>query len=409
MTGVQAPASAVTTDPVGTTFDQGFPNPEVSTFGDGTGRDAKTMAPYGGIMYVGGKFTRVQTRPDNVWHDRQSVYAFYYSGTNIRKLAAFAPKVMNGTSVGVVNKVLIAYGGTSVILGGQFTSVNGVARANLAKVSMTNSTTAAAVQAFAQTNGSVADIRGAHGQYILSGSFTTVNGHAQVGLASVNQAGSFTTYFHSKLAGTIGPSAGPTKAAHIAVSPNGAEMVAIVNTSSIDGFARRHLAKWNLSATGATLQSWAAAKSNSSACQTYAAVRDIAYSPDSAFFYTVASGGPRYAGLCDQAIKWSSASRGGAVKPVWASRTCGDTMWSALVYRGVLYSAGHMKCIELTPGGTQDYVTRNGIFALNAGTGRALTWRSDQARCEGGKALAVAGSFFFAGNDCDGVLARPIN
>jgi rRNA processing protein Gar1 len=342
-----------------------------------------------------------------VWHPRSSVYSFYSSGVNKHRLAPFAPKVMDGSSPGVVNKVLIAYGGTSVILGGSFTSVNGVARSNLAKVSMTNSTTAAAVLPFAQTNGSVADIERAKSQYIVSGSFTSVNGHAQVGLASVNQAGSFTTYFHSKLAGTISDVAGPTKAAHIAVSPQGTELVAIVNTSSIDGQARRHLAKWNLGTSSATLQNWVAAKSNATACQRYAAVRDIAYAPDGANFYTVASGGPQYAGLCDQAIKWSSAARG-TVNPVWASRTCGDTMWSALVFRGVLYSAGHMKCIEATPGGTQDYVARMGIFALNADTGRVLTWRSDQPRCEGGKTLAVAGGYLFAGTDCgDGMYARP--
>jgi hypothetical protein len=406
-TGVTAPATAVTVDPVSTSFDLHFPQPEVSVFGDGTGRDVKSMVPSNGIMYVGGKFSRVQTRPDGVWHTRASVYSFHYSGTGKYKLAAFAPKVMNGSSPGVVNKVLIAYGGTSVILGGSFTSVNGVARSNLAKVSLTNSTTAAAVQSFALTNGAVSDIERAKNQYMVSGSFTAVDGHAQVGIASVSQAGGFTTYFNSKLTGVISSTAGPTKAAHIAVNPKGTELVAIVNTSNIDGLARRHLAKWSLGTTHATLQNWVAAKSNATDCQVYAAVRDIAYTPDGLYFYTVASGGPKYGGLCDQAIKWLASARG-TVNPLWSSRTCGDTMWSALVYRGVLYSAGHMKCIELTPGGTQDFVTRNGIFALNADTGRALTWRSDQPRCEGGKTLAVAGGYFFAGTDCgDGMYVRP--
>jgi hypothetical protein len=407
VSGTAFSAYAVTPQPVSTHFDLRFPTPQVSIFGDGTGRQVWSMQPVGDTMYVAGKFSHVRARATRTDFDRASVYAFEMSGTSRGRLTRFAPVVKSGAKEGTVHKIITSLDGRSLILAGNFTSVNGVAASNLAKVSLTTG----AVEPFARANGQVVDVEKAHGLYFLSGSFTTINGTAQIGIATVTPTGGFSTYFRSRLAGQISSTAGSTKAYRLAIKPDESAMVAIVNTATIDGFARKHLAKWTLGTTSATLQNWAPPKTRDTACSQFMAVRDVTYDTDGLSFFSVASGGGRYNGVCDQQIKWLDSARGTSVTPVWSNRSCADTFHGALVYRGVLYASGHQRCVEQTPGGTQDYVDRLGISAIRADNGNALPWRSDQPRCEGGKVLVVGGGFMWAGTDCgdangQGVYAR---
>src|SRR5919107_6256249 len=106
VSGTTCPAYAVTPQPVSTRFDLRFPTPQVSIFGDGTGRQVWSMQPVGDTMYVAGKFSRVRERATGTNFDRASVYAFQMSGTSRGRLTGFAPVVKSGAKEGTVHQII---------------------------------------------------------------------------------------------------------------------------------------------------------------------------------------------------------------------------------------------------------------------------------------------------------------
>lgn len=366
-----------------------------------------------GVMYACGNFQQVR-EANGSWQPRKSVFAFYTSGENKGKLTSFAPSVIDQNAFnafGTVNKCIISYDGKSLLLVGSFTHVNGQARKNIALVDLATG----ALKPFgASVDGNrIVDVQMAKDRYFIFGNFTTVNGHAQTGIASLTKEGEYSGYFSSQLTGKIAEKAGWTGAYRGAVKPDQSELVAIVNTDTIDGQNRRHLAKWDLKKNKAVLQNWVPKRAYSENCQKFMVVRDIAYTEKGNYFYTVATGGGAFKGLCDQTIKWKAADRGKNVKEVWRNRTCKDTLHAVAVTKAAVYAQGHQKCTETKPGGERDEVTRNGIFALK-GNGTLINWVSDQPRCDGGKELLVSNRAGFpkgmwSGIDCaPGLLFRPL-
>ncbi len=401
---------------------------EVWSFAEGTGS----------IMYACGKFERVYPpgyKPtpqkgdepnDNQWDYRGSVFGFYTAGTNRGKLTSFNPRVTYKGGMGTVHKCIMGPGRTSIILVGQFDSVLGQPAANLARVVLPTSTAPTPkLISFGSTNDTVTDIeyrRGGH--YFLFGRFSVVSGHTQPAIATVKLDGTYDSYFKSKISGYIADDAGNSKDKRTnsyrgAVSPDGKELVAIVNSSSIDGKKREQIAKWDLKKSGAVLQKWKPAKAYNGYCDHARVLRDVVFSVAGGSFYTVSTGGAREGrqkGLCDQTIRWATKDRGTDVKPKWFNRTCGDTLHAVAVTSAAIYAQGHNKCTEKTAGGPKksDFSDRNGIFALTPKKGSLKAWRSDQLRCDGGKTLHVSNQTGFpqgmwSGMDCGGgILFRPV-
>lgn len=378
-----------------------------------------------GVMYACGKFTQAQQRGSS-WQSRGSVFAFYTSGSNQGKLTSFDPRVMYKGKAGTVNKCIMGTGRTSIILVGQFDSVLGKPASNLARVTLpTGSSSYPELVYFGAANDTVTDIeyrRGGH--YFIFGRFSTVSGHKQPAIATIKSDGSYDSYFKSKISGYIADDAGNSKdkrtnAYRGAISPDGKELVAIVNSSSIDGKKREQVAKWDLKKSGAELQKWKPNKAYDGYCNHARVLRDVAYSIKGGSFYTVSTGGAvngRQKGLCDQTIRWSSEDRGTDVKPKWFNRTCGDTLHAVGVTSAAIYAQGHNKCTEKTAGGPKksDFSDRNGIFALTPKQGSLKAWRSDQLGCDGGKTLHISNQTGFpkgmwSGLDCEGgIIFRPV-
>ena len=367
-----------------------------------------------GVMYACGNFQQVR-EANGSWQPRKSVFAFYTSGENKGKLTSFAPSVIDQNAFnafGTVNKCIISYDGKSLLLVGSFTHVNGQARKNIALVDLATG----ALKPFgASVDGNrIVDVQMAKDRYFIFGNFTTVNGHAQTGIASLTKEGEYSGYFSSQLTGKIAEKAGWTGAYRGAVKPDQSELVAIVNTDTIDGQNRRHLAKWDLKKNKAVLQNWVPTRAYSENCQKFMVVRDVAYTEKGNYFYTVATGGGAFKGLCDQTIKWKAADRGKNVKEVWRNRTCKDTLHAVAVTEAAVYAQGHQKCTEKKPGGEKDFASHYGIFALNGDGTLRTWWRSDQPRCVGGKELLVSNRAGFpkgmwSGIDCaPGLLFRPL-
>jgi hypothetical protein len=404
------PAAASTPDPPSEAFTAVW-HPIVSTFGDGTDRETWWTVKASDDTVVCGKFDTIQSSTGQKMH-RDSVYAT--SGVTGQP-TDFAPVVKRGSGMGVVNKCIVSYDGNWLIMSGSFNLVNGVAVDSIARVNLGQMTVngktyqpGAYATKFGSANGAVTDLEKGHNHYFLFGSFTTVNGQPQVGIASLNKDGSFSNYFRSKLTGQITPTAGSTKSFRGAVSPNQKLMLAIVNTSHIDGQPRKQVAMWGLQKGHAKLLKWEPQKAWNTDCRhgkEYSVVRDVQFQGNH-YASTGATGGPCNRALNDATIKFDVTQRGLHLKPVWSNITFGDTIWGLVVHKGVICASGHMKQTETAPG-SRVMSYHNGIYCLNAANGHVLDWRSDQPRCVGGKSLAVIDGYLLAGTDCgDGLYAR---
>jgi len=394
--------------------------PQVAVvYGDGNNHEVWDYeALSNGVVAACGKFVQVRPRNTSAWTIVGGVFAFNSTGARIGQLTSFRPSVKTVSSSGVVsegtvNKCELGYDGTSLVIAGSFNRVNDVAVSNVAKIN----TSTGAVESFpVATNGVVSDLVKANGKYWLFGKFWTVNGRSSAGIATVNPDGSFSTYYKSKLSGQISTQAGPTSAFRAAFTADETLMVAIVNSSTIDGQPRRHLAVWNLGGTNATLRNWQLDKTlttNNTTCQRFAVGRGLSIVPGTYDAILGSTGGANN-GICDQTMRFALNGTG-TVSAKWSNYTCGDTIHSVAATTGATYSQGHMKCTETLVGGARDYADRNGIFALSTGTGSLITsWRSDQARCVGGKSLYVLNKTGFpqgllSGSDCDyGIIFRPL-
>lgn len=396
--------------PVSQTKATWTPIVDTGAFQDGQAREVWSYAEGNdGVMYACGKFAQVQAAGTTVWQPRGSVVAFNASGASRGQLTSFTPNVTKGTGMGVVNKCIISSDGTALIIVGSFSAVNGTAQQNISKIDLSTGQ----VMPFASANGAVTDITFAKGLYFLFGSFSSVNGTAQRGIATLTASGAYSPYFTSTLSGAISTSAGGTKSYRGVVTPDEQQLAAIVNTSSIDGQPRRHIAVWDLGATKASLRDWSLQKSNSATCQKIMAGRGLSAVPNSSDVVMSSTGGPND-GVCDQTMRFSTTATGGAVPVVWSNYLCADTSHAARATTGGTYSQGHMRCTEAIVGGARDFVDRNGILALDTTNGNALSWRSDQERCVGGKELFVSNKAgypqgLWSGIDCGrGIVFRPL-
>ena len=385
------------------------------------------------IMYACGTFERIYpygVRPtsspkdydkiqDTSWGKKGSVFGFYTAGANRGKATGFDPQVKYKGGMGTVHKCIMGSGRTSIILVGKFDSVLGKPAANMARVILPEGTTPARLVSMGSTDDTVTDIEYAKGRYFIFGRFTKVSGHSQAAIATIKSNGAYDNYFNSKISGYVGPKDPRTNAYRGAISPDNKELVAIVNSSSIDGKKREQIAKWDLKKKHAKLQKWKPAKAYNGYCDHARVLRDVAYSVKGGSFYTVSTGGAaegKQKGLCDQTIRWSSKERGKDIKPMWFNRTCADTLHSVAVTSAAIYSQGHNKCTEKTAGGSKkdDFSERNGIFALTPKKGSLKAWRSDQVRCDGGKTLHISNQSGFprgmwSGVDCaGGIIFRPV-
>jgi len=207
-----------------------------------TNGDTDTLAAGGGRLYAGGRFTRV--RPPGA--------AAGTSETTRTYLAAFSTSTgalittFNVTLNGRVRAVRLSPDGTRLYIGGDFTSVNGVARTRFAAV---NPTTGALLTGFtANANGAVTTIAAGSSAVYAGGDFTTINGATAMRVASVNP----TTGVRN--AGFTGSLDGRPRAS--ALSPDGTSYVIGGAFQVVNGAVQAAIASLNPT-TGAT-RPWAA-------------------------------------------------------------------------------------------------------------------------------------------------------
>jgi hypothetical protein len=351
------------------------------------------MAEANGLLYVGGSFTTVTaaagTTPQGTF-TRNKILAFNAADGNI---STFAPN-FNGDVWAIVPS------GASLYVGGNFSTVNGVARRALVKI---DAATGVVDQTFnAKLTNNVSEAAIVNGRLIVSGVFGKK-------IAALNlTTGADTGYINAGVSGTVASNAGPVEVYRFAVNPAGTRLVGVGNFTTVGGATHYRAFMLNLDATTSSVSAWRYTPLQQMCAASSLAdyMRDVDFSPDGSYFVTVSTGFVPQAGqvgiaLCDAAARFETANLA-PVRPTWINYTGGDTLHSVAVTDQAVYVQGHQRWLN-NPQGRDNAgpgaVSRPGIGAINPSTGLALSWNPTKDRGVGGKDLLVTARGLWVGSD----------
>jgi Domain of unknown function (DUF5122) beta-propeller len=345
----------------------------------------------GGTVYAGGKFHSVANAARTTLDTRNNIMGF---SATTGALTSFAPQ-LDGTVWA------IEASGSSLYVGGDFKTVNGVTRKKLVKL---DATTGQVDTAFQPTikSGNVTEIRLVDGRLIVGGKLPGKL------LALDPVTGADTGYIDLPITGRVADNAGPTKVYKFAVNPAGTRLVALGNFTSVGGSQRWQAFMLDLGATGVSLNPWyyQPLENLCAARSLPAYLRDVDFSPDGSYFVFVSTGYvPRSGGigrdLCDAASRFET-SVAQPNRPTWINYTGGDTLHSVAVTGAAVYVQGHQRWLD-NPYGRDSAgtgaVSRPGIGAIHPTLGTALPWNPTKTRGVGGKDFLVTDAGLWVGSD----------
>ena len=370
----------------------------------------RAFAQIGATVYAGGSFTGVKVPGAASWTAVTHLFAYDAATGALR--TGFKPVLDNA-----VQTLAVSPDG-NLIVGGNFGTVNGVARKNLVAL---NPTTGATVAGWVgRADGGVVRRAIVHGnQLYVAGAFHWVNGTQHSLLARLNATtGAIDSSFQVDASGAR-PYPNSTELVWaLAVSPDGDTVVATGNFTTVDGQARNQVVMIDTSGPP-EVADWTTDRytppCSSNSFPFYA--RDVDFDDDGDYFVIAADGGkPTDGAYCDAIARFEAADRG-AVTATWIDYTGTDSVTSLEVAGGVIYVGGHFRWLNNAngndskgPGG----VDRYGYGALDANNGLPLAW--NPGRSPGGN-LPPGGtnwgpivweiwkgtSGVFVGQDSDGV------
>jgi hypothetical protein len=364
--------------------------------------------------YAGGLFERVSHGGQTV--ARHNLVAFDTQSGSIR--SAFAP--VFDRQIRTVEHA--ADGG--VYVGGDFTSVNGVARRGLVKL-----TTSGAIDTSFRPpfkGGLVYDIE-------LVGGHLVVAGSAGKKLMSLNPTtGADDGFINRSIAGRVCLSTGEcswgtTAVYDFAVDPAASRLVAVGNFTTVDGQARSKFFMLRLGQAGASLDPWYypgfAKRCATEHPRRIAYLQGIDFDPTGSAFTVAATGqitenksdiwyhrlgnnNRANTTVCDAIGRFNVSD---PTKPAWINYTGGDSMWRVADTGSAVYVQGHFKWVDNPDGyaslGIGDRTSgapaqrRAGIAAINPQTGLALPWNPAVPTRIGGKALEATAAGLWVGSD----------
>jgi PA14 domain/Domain of unknown function (DUF5122) beta-propeller len=373
------------------------PNPirESPRIMDGT---VLALAEAGNKIIVGGTFTTVRDYNSSVSVTRNWIFAFDKTTGLID--GSFAPLLDRD-----VNALAVSPDGQWVYVGGAFTTVNGVARNKLVKLSVTNGQ---ADPAFgAKPDQAVEDLALTGNMLILGGRFTRIGNVARPQLAAVDPTtGAVLDGLNIPVTvARDNPTASPN-VVELDTSPDGRWLVIVGNFTFVGGLLREQVALINLSTGPASVASWATTRFQPDCSTAFPGtyINDVAFSPDNSFFVITTTGGFGANRLCDSAQRWEVAG-GPNAEPTWVSYTGGDTHWHAQITKAAVYVGGHQRWENNptpSPGRDDDgpgAVSRTGIAALDPLTGVPLSWNPGRQRGKGVEAFLATTQYLYVGSD----------
>jgi len=334
--------------------------------------------------------------------------AFSFSATN-GVVTTWEPHV-NGT----VRSIALSPDCATAYLGGSFTNANGVGVSNLVAV---DAVTGAVRTGFLHTaNSPVYTVEFTHGQVLVGGRFSTINGQHRTQLASLDPTtGQVTSYANLAISGSYPNYLTRIDNSHI--SHSGTKMLVEGVFTSIGGQARQQIAMLDLGAGSVTVDPWFSTEFNAvcAPSQSYY-LRSAAWSPDDSKVYIATTGykppsgpgsdpnGPRD-GLCDAAAAYPATA--GLVNRLWINYTGCDSYYAVGADANEVFVGGHERWANNPLGCDRagaGAVSRPGLGSLSPTIGQATAWNPTRSLGHGVVDIltTTAGVWFASDNFSDG-------
>ena len=354
-----------------------------------------TIAVVGDTVVVGGSFTQVTNSAKTQTYARRNIFAYGLKDGAVRPFAPAVDGPVYALAAGASN---------TVYLGGSFKTVNGAAQRGLARVNLTAGQRIASFGAKINW-GDVRAMSVKGSRLYAGGTFSAINGVSRVGLARVNAStGTVDAGFDAKLSA---PGLARTRVEHFDLSPDGRNLIAVGALLKVGAAERTQIALLDVSGTAAKLANWYT-DAYKPACMkgfdTY--LRQVKFSPDGRYFVVAATGrASSPTKLCDSAARFEVAGTG-RHNPTWVQRTGGDSLYAVAVTGAAVYLGGHQRYLDNPYGSDANgpgpgAVSRVGIGAVSPITGKALSWNPTRARGVGVRAFVSTPQGLLVGSDTD--------
>jgi hypothetical protein len=355
--------------------------------------EVRALALVGETVVVGGDFTAVSDSSGRIQYPRSNVFAYEL---RTGRVLGFAPR-LDGPVL-----ALAPGANGSVYLGGTFRTVDGAAQRGLAQLSLTG----ARVPSFGSTigNGDVRTLAVQGAWLYAGGAFSKIGNTTRVGLARLNATtGAVDPGFDLRLAS---PHLTRVKVEDLAVTGNGARLIAVGAIEQAASQYRAQLVMVDTASAPARLADWytdAYTRPCREGFETY--LRGVDFDPTGSYAVVVTTG--RLSGdrlMCDTAARFEVAGTG-LHRPTWVNHTGGDSLYSVSVTGTGIYVGGHQRWMD-NPYGQESRgpgaVERKGIASVDARTGRATEWNPGRKpRGIGARALLATPIGLLVGSDTE--------
>ena len=347
----------------------------------------------GDTVVVVGKFPSVRNPGSQTSIPRTNIFA--YSKSTGQVSTSFVPQVN-----GVIDAVVAAPDGQSVIIAGNFSQVNNQASFGLAKLRLSNGERLP----FPTTQGRVRDMVIRGNDLYIGGDFWNVGGVNRERLAKLNAT-----------TGAVDPSfnvaVGPPRlgthnwVASLDISADNTKMVIAGNFVEVGGQPRVQVALIDI--PGNQVLPWSTT-GYTSACSSsfWTYMRDIEFAPDGSFFVAATTGGPFTGTLCDTAARWETDPNRTNASATWVNWSGGDTLTAVAVTKTTVYIGGHQRWMNNHLGRDSagaGAVSREGLAALDPSNGIPYRWNPGRDRGSIVHTLHVVPTGLYLGGDTDTV------
>jgi PKD repeat protein len=329
----------------------------------------ETIVQVGDTMVIGGQFTSVNNKTYN------HVAAFNATTGSLSK--TFNPSVN-----GHVYSVAPGPNDHSVYVGGDFTKIGDTDVKDLALLDLKTGAIESGWHTPEFDHGQVRDLVRRGSRLYAAGTFAHVGGKEHRGLAALNAtSGTVDSFMDVQLSGQHNPETtgwvGPRR---FDVTKDGRRMVAVGNFTKADNQPRVQVVMIDLTGSSAKVDpNWATTRYEPT-CFSWAfsdTVRGVEFSPDGSYFVVNSTGGGNPGTLCDAAAKWQTDAHGTDLQPDWVSEAGGDSLWGVTITDAAVFIGGHQRwgndplgVDQAKPGA----VPRAGLAALDPVSGRPLHW-----------------------------------
>ena len=353
----------------------------------------QAIAKVGSTIVLGGTFTSVTK--GTTTYARDGLVAFDAKSGVVS--TTFVPSLD-----GEVETLAAAGDGTSVYVGGAFTTVNGTSHRKLVRLSVADGS---AVAGFAPGvfDGKVNDLELLGSTLYVAGAFTAVGAASRTGLATVDATtGALTSRINLEFSGVN--NGGTTAVSKIAVSQDGSRLVAIGNFAEVADQPRGQIVVLDTTGATATVAPWATDRfPNVCAPAFNSYLRDLDFSPDGDYFIVSTTGAYRgTTALCDSISRWETSGSTGDEQPTWVDYTGGDTTYAVAATGVAVYIGGHFRWLNNPYGANEagdGAIAHEGVAALDPKTGLPFSWDAYRTRGVGVFDLLATGGGLWVGSD----------